>query len=187
MSWNPVEEFFKTQHGKGLMKTASTKKEALDKDSYYEKDKLGPTQDEIKNAHPGGGEDTQVSSGGGGGEGLYEVKKTNLKGDAHVETVTERAEVMEDVARRDSKGVQGKSDIKGLAKEGKSDNKSKMKKLRDKKKSMKKKCQLESLIKLADKLDGLGLADEANMIDTIIREESVPVEAEEASEASTQA
>lgn len=180
MNWDVTNEFFKTEHGKGLLKTASLKKEALDKDTYYDKSLQGPTRDEVKEFHPGGGTTTQVSVGGKGGEGVYDVKKTDIKAEqAHVETITEQQDVDLDVARKAPTGKQGAAEIKGLAKTSAKSKKDKMKKLR----KMKKKCQLDSLVKLADHLDSLGLGDEANQIDSIIQEETA-FEATESSDAS---
>jgi hypothetical protein len=189
-----VNEFFKTEHGKGLLKRASLEKKALDKDQYYDKSLQGPTQDEVKVAHPQGGTTTQVSVGGKGGEGVYEVKKTDIKAsdpsaNAHVETITEIHDVVEDVARKEATGKQGAVKTKGLAKaaeEKKEEEKAEEKKEEEKKEveaaakkknkkkklKMRKKCQLEKLMVLADKLDAAGMPEEASMIDQIIKEET---------------
>ena len=191
-----VNEFFRTDLGKEILKEAMDKK-ALDKDQYYDKSQQGPTQDEVKVAHPGGGEDTKVSTPGGGGEGVYEIKQTPIKAthpcaDEHVETIVEQQKVDLQVALKGPTGKQGEKQIKGLAKraeekkeeekeeEPKAEEKKeevveascKMKK-DDKKKSKKtKKAFLQQLAEVADALDTKGLKEEADKIDAIISEES---------------
>ena len=167
MDWNVVDGFFNTDHGKGLLKKAM-KKEALDQDQYYEADKQGPTQDEVQVAHPGGGENTQVSNSGGGGEGVYDVPKSDVPAtgpcaDSHVETISEVAPVVEDVARRDPTGAAA---VKGIAKKAEE----------------KGPTLLQKLAQVANELDEKGLTEEADMIDAIIREET-GAEVEEAPEA----
>lgn len=178
-----INDFFRTEHGKELLK------EAMDKDSYYDKSQQGPTQDEVKVAHPAGGEDTKVSTPGGGGEGVYEVKQTPIKAthpaaDEHVETLTEAQKVDLEVAKAAPTGKQGEK-ILGLAKkaeapveEPKAEEKTevveagcKMKK-DEKKKKQTKKALLERLAEIANALDTKGLNTEADMIDAIIREEA---------------
>lgn len=167
MEWNVVDSFFKTPYGKGLIKKASLQKEAFDQDSYYETNMQGPTNpDEIAIAHPGGGTNTQVANSGGGGEGVYDVgmgdvKATGPCADAHVDTVSEIAPVLEDVARRDSTGVQG-SRLRGLAKRSKTSQKS----------HFASRTLLAKLVRLADELDAKGLEDEARQVDEIIAEET---------------
>jgi vacuolar-type H+-ATPase subunit I/STV1 len=178
MDWNVVEAFFNTETGKKLIK------EALDKDQYWDKSKQGPSQDEIKIAHPGGGVTTQVSNPGKGGEGVYDVKKSDIKAtgpsaDAHVETLDEVHEVIDEVARRDPKGVQGKNVQKFTKKaeekeekEEKKEEKEEEKKEEKKEEEKKEASLLEKLVRIANALDEKGLTDEANQIDMIIREET---------------
>lgn len=163
-----LEEFFRSDYGKGLLKQASTQtKVAYDQDSYWEGDKQGPTQDEVSVAHPGGGSTTAVSNSGGGGEGLYEVPGSDVKAtDAKVETIVEQHQVHDDVARKAPTGVQG-SKIKGLTRSSKG-----TKKVVDARVQQLKKARLEKLVRIADKLDELNLKDEAEIIDEIIREEA---------------
>jgi len=94
--------FFNTEHGKGLLKTAQEK---------------GPTEEEIKKAHPAGGEDTEVSKPGVVSD-EYSVPQEAIDGDGHVETVEEVAPVIEDIARKESTGVEG-STIKSFTKTSK--------------------------------------------------------------------
>jgi len=96
-----LREFWDSKYGKGLMKKASTEKKAFDQDSYYESGLQGPTQDEIKLAHPGGG--TDIPDVG--------------PGDAHFETVDEVAQVMEEVARKAPTCTEGS--LKGISKKAK--------------------------------------------------------------------
>lgn len=163
-----INEFWKSGYGKGLLKTAATQKKAFDQDSYWESEKLGPTQDEIAIAHPQGGTDTAASNAGAPeGDAQYTgLSQSPVGGDGHVETVAERAPVMEEVARKAPTGVQG-SRIKGLAKTAK-------------------KGTLAKLAQLADRLDELELTEEANMVDEIIKEE-VALEAKESEEAAAPA
>jgi len=172
MDWNVVRAFFETEHGKKMLK------EALDKDQYWDKSKQGPSQDEIKVAHPQGGHTTQVATPGKGGEGVYEVKMTDVKAtgplaDAHVETVTEAHEAFDDVARRDSKGVQG-ANVKQFTKtadEHKEEEKEEEEK-EEKGEEKEASTLLEKLIRIANTLDEKGLSEEADLIDQIIKEET---------------
>jgi len=151
MDWNVVKAFFETEAGKKLLK------EAYDKDQYWGKDKQGPTQDEVKVAHPQGGADTTVVTTGKGGEGVYDVKSTDVQAtgpcaDGHVETISETHEYFEEVARKESKGVQG-ANVKGFAKTAKN-------------------SIVEKLAEIANALDEKGLREEADLIDAIIHEET---------------
>jgi hypothetical protein len=150
MDWNVIKAFFETDHGQKLIK------EALDKDQYWDKSKMGPTQDEVKVAHPQGGTCTTVVTPGKGGEGVYDVKSTDVKAtgpnaDGYVETISEVHDVVEEVARKEPKGVQGAA-----------------------KKTVKtaKTVYLEKLADIATKLDEKGLTEEADLIDQIINEET---------------
>ncbi len=188
-----VNDFFKTDLGREILKEAMEKK-ALDKDQYYDKSQQGPTRDEVKVAHPGGGEDTKVSTPGGGGEGVYEIKQTPIKAthpqaDEHVETIVEQQKVDLQVALKAPTGKQGGTEIKGLAKkaeekkeeEPKAEEKKEEEKeveaackmtKKDEKKKKSKKAFLERLAEIATKLDEKGLKDEADLIDAIIKEEA---------------
>lgn len=147
-----LKNFWNSDYGQGLMKKEASKKVAYDQDSYYEGDKVGPTQDEIDVAHPGGGTHTECVNAGAPAEGAqYDLGGAGCGGDAHVETVKERAVVMDEVARKAPTGVQGS--IKGLSKQAK-------------------KSTLAKLAQLADHLDQLELTEEANMIDEILQEEA---------------
>ena len=174
-----LEEFFRGQFGKGLLKEASTTKVAQSQDSYWEGDKQGPTQDEVSIAHPGGGHTTQVSNSGGGGEGLYDVSMSDVKASdpsasGTVETITEIGKVHEDVARKAPTGVQG-STLKGLTRSSKD-----TKRVVDARTLQLKKARLAKLVRIADKLDELDCPEEAELVDEIIQEETGTLEGEEA-------
>jgi hypothetical protein len=173
MDWNVVEAFFNTEEGKKLLK------KALDKDQYWDKSKQGPSQDEVKVAHPGGGVTTQVSTPGKGGEGVYDVKKTDIKAtcpcaDAHVETIQEVKDAILEVATKEPKGVQG-SDVQKFTK--KAEEKCVKcekcgKEVCECKEEKKEASLLEKLVKIANTLDERGLSEEADLIDQIIKEET---------------
>ena len=177
MDWNVLKAFYETEHGKKLIK------EAMDKDQYWDKSKQGPSQDEVKIAHPGGGHTTQVATPGKGGVGVYDVKMTDIKAggpcaDAHVETIQEVKDVMLEVVNKETKGVQG-SDVQKFTK--KAEEKCEMcekcgeevcKCAKDNVEEKKEASLLEKLVKIANILDEKGLSEEADLIDTIIKEET---------------
>jgi len=177
MDWNVVEAFFNTPEGKKMLKNA------LDKDQYWDKSKQGPSQDEVKIAHPGGGHTTQVVTPGKGGAGVYDVKMTDIKAggpcaDAHVETIQEVQDVMLDVVAKEPKGVQG-SDVQKFTKNAEEKceicekcGEEVCKCAKDNVEEKKEASFLEKLVKIANMLDEKGLTDEANAIDAIIKEET---------------
>jgi hypothetical protein len=187
---NFKDDAYNTEYFKGLLKKAALEKEALDKDQYWDKSKQGPSQDEVKVAHPGGGVTTQVSNPGKGGEGVYDVKKSDIKAtgpsaDAHVETIDEVHDVIDEVARRDPKGVQGKNVQKFTKKAEDKEEKKEEPKAEEKKEEKKEKAEekkeekkeaslLEKLVRIANDLDSKGLSEEADLIDQIIQEETKP-------------
>lgn len=146
MDWNVIQAFFETEHGQKLIK------QALDKDQYWDKSKMGPTQDEVKVAHPQGGTDTTVVVPGKGGKDNYDVKSTDVKADGHVETITEVHNAVEEVALKEPKGVQGAAEKPAV--------------------KTAKMALLEKLADVASKLDEKGLTEEADQIDQIINEET---------------
>lgn len=169
-------EFFRSPYVKGLIKKASQEKKAFDQDSYYEPALQGPTvPDEVAVAHPGGGHTTEVANSGGGGEGMYDVAQGGVKAtgpcaDGHVETITEIAPHLEDVARKAPTGVQGSS-VKSLAKQASPQRAPR--------------SLLQKLAQIAQELDDKGLREEADQIDAIIAEETGAV-AEEVPEAAAE-
>lgn len=185
------ENFWNTEHGKSLIKTAQQE--------------MGPTQDEIDVAHPGGGETTQVSNPGTGGEGEYDVAKKDVEGDGapadgHVETVKEVAPTMEEVARKGPPAVSQAEDVRSFTRSGAKDEvkgpgghkpdatgphgrgqgpgKGKgdgtgLKKVKEEEKDEKKddkkdkKAFVEELVRIANELDELGLTEESTGLDEI--------------------
>ena len=98
-------EFFKTEHGKEMLKTAQAEQ------------KMGPTDpSEVKKVHPSGGEDTEVSSGASAGDEGYKVPQESVGGDTHVETIEEVAKEVEEVARREPTGKEGNKRLVELVK-----------------------------------------------------------------------
>jgi len=95
------ENFFKTDYGKKLLKTAAEEK--------------GPVQDEIAEAHPEGGVDTEVSKPGTVTD-EYSVPQENVEGDAHVETVKEVATPCEQVARKGPPTISQGSEVRSFTK-----------------------------------------------------------------------
>lgn len=173
-----INEFFRGSFARGLVKKAGLKKEAYDQDGYYEANLQGPTvADEVAVAHPGGGHTTEVANSGGGGEGVYDVSQSAVSAtagpsDAKVETISEVAPYLEDVARKAPTGVQG-SKVKGLAK--KADPAAAFKKAS--------RSLLQKLAQVAQELDEKGLREEADQIDAIIAEEVGSTEPAEAATA----
>lgn len=147
---------------------------------------VGDLRDEVAAAHPGGGTNTEQVVSGGGSHPLgdksfskqYDVGNAMLPGGdgAKVETVSEQHATNEGIARKqptgqplNQPGIEGlnwaqANNVRGLSK----NSNSKRKEVIAKKKTA---LLLNELIKIADMLEDQGLFEEAEEIDSIIKDE----------------
>lgn len=163
-----IDNFLSSEYALGELekiKQASLKKEAQAGGGDNQLG-VGPTQDEIAIAHPGGGPTTQnVNSGD-----QYNLSSGPIAGseEAKIETIKEVHDKVMDVAKREKTTDNGmphahEASLKGFSKHSQKEvNTIKQAKIK----------LLNELVKIADMLEEKGLKEEVAQIDEIIKAET---------------